>query len=217
MNNVLKAPAFRLCAAVIALTAVSGCLGSNGGGGGGGGGFTPEEYDDALADVQGRIPTSDMPREGTASYSGAARVDGVDGADGFVVGEVNLDVDFDAEPTEAISGTATNFSGVLDGEEVTIGGTLSTGPDFPTALAINEFTVDLPTGGSQTVVTGAVSIAMYGDVVDEGDTSTILLTLGGNFVGPEGEGIHGPALIQEITDTSVGENVGAGTWWVLRD
>jgi len=135
MNTGTKAPGLRLCAAIVALTAVSGCLGS----GGGGGGFTPADYDDALADVQGRIPTSDIEREGSATYSGATRLEGIgdDGQD-FVVGEVNLDVNFGAAPTEAISGTASNFTGTIDGKDIAIGGTLCTGPDFPTGLATSR-------------------------------------------------------------------------------
>ncbi|WP_226780794.1 hypothetical protein [Oceaniglobus trochenteri] len=214
----------RLGAGLMAATSLSACLGSGSGGGGGGGGGPVDvtQYDTNLERVRDMIPTSDMQTTGTASFSGNTYLEPVDGTTGHIIGDVNIDVDFAAANDAAISGTANNFRGVLDGEDVAMEGELSTGPRFPSAFVNDDIAVPVPPGGPipgapATVRPGSASIAMYGDIVDEGDTSTVLLTLGGNFVGPGGQALHGPALLQEITGTSVAERAASGTFYVERD
>jgi len=205
----------RLCALLLGATALSGCLGNDIQGA-----VTSAAFDEALEEVQGRVPTSDMPLVGTASYRGATKLTGTGQAlGGEVFGEINLDVDFGAAADEAITGTASNFIGNLDGVDYDIEGTLSTSDAFPTALAVVESTITLPTGGTQNIATGSVLINMTGDVTANGETRGVLLSLGGAFVGPGGEAIHGVAGLQPLTSVVgvAGPSVGSGTWFVVQD
>jgi hypothetical protein len=210
-------PSLRLGALFLAATALSGCLGNST--------AAPQvgkaAFDAAIEDVQGRAPTIDMRREGTATYKGAVNLQGQGDAEGSeLFGEVNLDVDFGAiDPEEAISGSASNFVGTANGENFDIEGTLTTDNNLPTVLAINEQTIDLPTGGTQDLVTGSVMINMTGDLTANDETTGVLLNLGGVFVGPGGEAIHGGAGMLELNDVTMapGESVGQGFWFAIQE
>lgn len=204
---------FRLVAALMACTAVAGCLGSGGGGagggtgggGGGGGATTIAQHDAAFDRVKGLIPTSDMPTTGTANFAGTVKTVLNKGTNpiGTLLGDLEMAIDFGAaDKTKAITGSATNFHGTVNGKDETYTGTLTTAnaaaKSLPSTLAIDERTITPPVGGPVTVRTGSIMANMSGDLTVGGKSGTVLLTTGGTFFGPGGQAISGPAL---------------GTWW----
>ncbi|WP_102109302.1 hypothetical protein [Oceaniglobus roseus] len=222
----------RAGALALGAVALAGCVNNGtatpgGGTGGGGGGTppaTPATYQANLDAVQALVPTSDMPVSGSATYTGATRLDIVQGGTGELYGDVSFDVDFAAANNAAISnGVANNWRGTVDGQAVAFNGELRTGPKYPSSFNNDEQPivappgVILPPGTPTSVRPGSASIALYGDIDDaNAGNSEVLLTLGGNFTGPQGQAIHGPAQIQQITGTSVAERAGAGTWYAER-
>lgn len=230
-------PSVSLCLVALSLSACVGGGGGGGagGGGGGGGGASPDAYSTNLSNVQGRIPTSDMPVSGRASYSGQVQVDisstAPDGPNGTMTGDLDLEIAFQpagADPDtfgDNVSGTAGNF--VLDdgSGRTAVGGTLTAGAgSLPAVAGATETTIDTGTpAGTVTVRTGAISVDYAGvlDFSEAGGPSTaeVVLNTGGNFVGPRGEGAWGPSGIVGRTDGGLptADISGSGTWWILRD
>lgn len=184
-------------------TALSGCLlsNTNNGGGGGGGGGTPIQFADYQGNfdrVSGQAPTQDMPTRLQASYSGALRVD-VGDASGNISGQVIADLDLDVDWTDnglspnPFTGGATNFQGTQDDGAtiVAIEGEMIVDPNLPNAIVTNETTVDLPTGGTQTLQTGTMTVPLTGQLTLDGTTVDTNLLLGGTFVGPDAGGAVG--------------------------
>ena len=175
---------------LVACTGLSACFGSTGGTGGGpGGGVSFASYQGEFDRVTNQAPTSDMPTSLQASYSGAMRADVTDGSAvvGQILADVNLDVDWtDGSSANPFSGGASNFQGTMDGG-TTVGdieGTLSVDSALPNAILRNTTTVPLPTGGTQTLNTGALSVSLAGTLTADGESVDTNLFLGGNFFGP---------------------------------
>ena len=229
-------PTLGLC---LTAMSVAGCVGGGGGGGAGGGGGggagDPDAYSANLRDVQGRVPTSDMPVSGTARYSGQVQVDVSSGAsggpNGTLTGGLALEIDFqpaNSDPdtfADNVSGTADNF--VLDDASgrSAVGGTLTAGlGEVPAVATATESSIDTGTpAGTVTVRTGATSVS-YGGELDFSESggpsgAQVVLGTGGNFVGPDGQGAWGSATLVGRTDPSVGApNItGSGDWYILRD
>jgi hypothetical protein len=216
--------------ALMACTAMSACLqggggagGGGGGGGGGAGGLTPAEYQTNFNRVSGMIPTSDMPASGSANFTGTVSTELREanaGAAvvGTILGDLDLDISFDPTVTSPISGTATNFRGELGGNDVTFAGTLATDATrFPTAVAVSEDTIPLPGGlGTVTTRTGGMSANLVGDLELDGADGEVILSLGGNFVGPGAQAAYGPAVGTWWGPTGPGEYVASGTFFIER-
>jgi hypothetical protein len=187
----------KIALALLASTALAGCLGSSTGGGavaGGGGGATgaasssAAEFQAQFDRVTGLIPTSDMPTSLQGSYSGElyATVTDASQVTGEVLADVNLDVNWtDGQTTNPFSGGASNFRGRTTGGDLTpISGSLTVDTNIPGTIA----RVDNPatTIGGFTVPatqTGAMSVTLSGQLTaDETVDATVLL--GGNFFGP---------------------------------
>jgi hypothetical protein len=214
----------RLLAGAAAAMALSGCLGGGGGGSGGGGGGgtpSPSDYATRLDEVQGRIPTSDLPTSGSGRFTGATRLDVYESGSSTVIGEVigalEMTVDFDPAVTDPIQGTATDFAGTVGGQDVAWSGTLANDPRFPTAVARTTTDVPLPGGGSTTVNAGSMSVSLTGDIETPEGTTELMLQLGGFFVGPGATGAHGPALALGWDGGGFADNVGAGDFYIDRD
>lgn len=239
--------AIRLSALAVACTALAGCLGSGGGGGGaagggggggGGGSATLAEYEAALNSVTGMIPTSDMPVTGTASYAGEVHATLHEGASkvGDLLADVQMEVDFAAasadRTTGVVGGKVDNIRGTVDGEDVAIGGELTVAEadkrGFKSVLEIvttKGSDIGGVAGGAlpggvtiPDINTGHASINFAGDLTDGEDESIAFnLTLGGNFVGPGGQAIHGAAVgtAIELMGTTKPLSVG-GDWYANR-
>ncbi|MDO9524110.1 MAG: hypothetical protein Q7J57_01005 [Gemmobacter sp.] len=215
-------------AGVLACAALSACLGNGagggagGGGGGGGTGLTPEEYDANFERVTGMIPTSDMPSTGSAKFTGTVstelRETGPSGAvAGRMLGDLDMDINFDPTVVSPISGTATNFRGVIDGNDVAFSGTLATdAARLPTAIAVTEDTIPLPTGGSVDLRAGSMSANLFGDLELDGADGEVILSLGGAFVGPGAQASYGPAIGTWWGPTGPDGYVASGTYYIER-
>lgn len=176
--------------ALLASTAVAGCLGSSNGGGtastsgpAGSSGFQAE-----FDRVSAIAPTSDMPTTIQATYTGQMRADVTDASAvvGEVVGDLNLAVDWtDGQATNPFSGTASNFQGRATGGDFTaIDGTLSVDNTFAGTIARNV--IPSSTIGGITipeVQTGAMNVTLSGQLSQEAETVDATVTLGGNFLG----------------------------------
>lgn len=221
---------FRLSALSLASLSVAGCLGSGSGGSGSGGGTTaPVTAADFQAEfdrVSGQAPTSDMPTRLDASFTGAARVDLVDTTSGANRGEAFADLALDLDWTDGQagnpwSGTAQNVRGTFDGAEFAANGTMTVAEaeanSFPSTVSRTVQTIPLPTGGSVDVAAGAASVSLVGNLEVDGNADDVLLSLGGTFLGSEGQAIVGPAqAVWFDTTNGFGDIQGAGTFYVER-
>ena len=193
----IESRVIRFSLAILASTAVAGCLGndigttstSSGTGtatsgptGGGASGFQAN-----FDRVSAIAPTSDMPTAIQASYAGQMRADVSDGPDvvGEVVADLNLDVDWtDGQTANPFSGTASNFQGRVEGGDFeAIDGTLSVDNSF--AGVITRQVIPGGTVGGfpiPEVQTGAMNVTLSGQLT-QGDTVDATVTLGGNFHG----------------------------------
>lgn len=185
----------RCSVALIAVAALAGCSSGGGGGGGGGGGpITSAEFQENFDRVSALGPTSDMPTSLQASYAGAMQFDVTEGADidGSVTADLNIDVDWtDGQTSNPFSGGASNFVGEFDGVSENIAGEMTVDDSFGGTISRVSTDIPLPTGGVQTVDTGAMQFVLTGELESEGDVVTGELLLGGNFFGPEGEAAIG--------------------------
>ncbi|WP_163852320.1 hypothetical protein [Pseudooceanicola aestuarii] len=184
----------RLGAALLATTALAGCLGSGsggsggGGGGGAGGGGGGGTFQQNFDRVSGIVPTSDMPTTLQGSYSGALRADVSDAT--AVVGQVEADIDLDVDWTDGqqanpFTGTVSNFRGSLkDGETRDIDGTLTVDAAIPgTILRTDNPAMTFNGVNVPATQTGAMSVTMSGALTEDGRTADTTLLLGGNFLG----------------------------------
>jgi len=177
-------------------TSNSGTASSKGGSG---------SYDSNLTRVQNMGPTGDMPTSIKATYTGMTRQDLRETSGGAVVGQMMADLELtadwtDGQTTNPWSGKADNFRGDLNGTDFALTGELTVAnaeaKSLTSTIGRSENTVALPTGGSQTVATGAAMINLAGDIDDNGNPTTVLMTLGGGFFGSGGKAITGPASTQ---------------------
>lgn len=180
----------RFSLALLASTAVAGCLGSSNGGGAastsGPGG--PSGYQAEFDRVSAIAPTSDMPTAIQATYTGQMRAEVTDASAvvGEVVGDLNLDVDWtDGQTTNPFSGTASNFQGrTTGGEFAALDGTLSVDPSITGTISrvVNPATT---IGGFAIpeTQTGAMSVTLSGQLSQDGETADTTVLLGGNFLG----------------------------------
>ncbi|MDQ7069168.1 MAG: hypothetical protein Q9M48_00185 [Rhodobacterales bacterium] len=126
-------------------------------------------------------------------------------------GDLDLTVDFDAT-NNPISGSATNFTGELDGVATSATGTLTTAASSG-VNAVSAQTTVLPIVGAITT-TGLVA-GLNGDLTDvgSGTTSNVELGLIGTFIGINGSGAFGAssAIIQTAGEPNV---IAAGTFYL---
>lgn len=169
------------------------------------GSAAPADYDSELTRVQNLAPTGDMPKTLNATYTGMTRQDLRETAGGAVVGQMMADLELNADWTEGQagnpwSGKADNFRGQLNGSDFALDGELTVAEaeakSLTSAIGRTETTVPLPVGGSRTIATGAATINLAGEVDDNGAPTTVLMNLGGSFVGAGGKAITGPASTQ---------------------
>ena len=193
------------------LAACSSSSGSTGEGGEGGGGGTIGlgDFDAAFVEAQGRIPTSDMPSSGSATYSGVVQMDMFDQAStpvGAVIGDLSLAVDFDqnlqlGQPANfqnaAVTGTISNITGqTTTGDTILWTGDLNTAQGLTTSsVPIVTNTVSVPGVGDITTRTGTLGAWFGGFVSVESDELTYegdaYVVLSGSFTGEGGTGIWG--------------------------
>lgn len=227
--------------------ALSACLGSSngttiGGGGGAGagggaGGKTPAEFDakfDALSSNTSGLVATSTRLQGTATYSGVTRVSLSSTADSTQTGEAFADLAVQADfGNETIAGQATNFTGTLNGNPVTISGTLdSANAVAPSTLAVVETPlagvpgVPAVPGVPTSIVATSFALNLGGTLSDDtGEIGTVLMGLGGPFVGPLGSNdpaaAYGPTTIvvgQPVGGTNPGISIGGGgTFYLERD
>ncbi len=219
--------------------ALGGCLGSsNGGGLGGGGGSAGSvaEYDtkfsELTANTSGLAPTS-KELTGSATFSGSTKIQLFEAANasntGEAIGDLALQADFD---TETISGTATNFRGTLNGEDVALTGTLDTANGLaPSSLLEVTSPIILPPGvpaipnAPTSVTANSFSVYMGGELSDDdGVIGNVNLGMLGVFVGPiggsEATAAYGPStvVVSDVTGTAGLIDIGgAGTFYIEKD
>ncbi|WP_147124308.1 hypothetical protein [Shimia ponticola] len=214
MKNIVKTGVAVLCCAALA-----GCLGGGGSGGsgngaggsGGGGGGSLSNYEREFNRVNGTQATLTR-LSGTASYTGqvSIRTDpNVQDSD-TVEGDLNMDINFDAG-ANPISATATNFSGVVNGQQTDITGTLST------ANAQNQVNAITATNTGVGIVTG-MSVGLEGTLSDPNGSLSgdALMTLQGNFRGNNGAGVSGAAAVA-IDPSSGPAVITGGTFYADRN
>ena len=166
---------------------------SSGGASAGGNAALDTSFDTAFNNVINQGPTQ-TPITGSANYVGEmnlATVDVAGAENGFVVGDLALSVNFDAS-TDPVSGTATNFRGVRDGVDITIGGTLDTA-NSTSINVLSAQTTPLPTGGSVTIT--SMNASLRGDLTDGefGNTYNAEASLVGTFNGANAASVSGGA------------------------
>lgn len=173
---------------LLASTAVAGCLGNSNGTASTSGAPGASGYQAEFDRVSAIAPTSDMPTAIQATYAGQMRADVTDASAvvGEVVADLNLDVDWtDGQTANPFSGTASNFQGRLSGGEFqAIDGTLTVDPAFPGT--ISRTVIPSSTVGGFTipeVQTGAMNVALSGQLTQGTDTADTTVTLGGSFLG----------------------------------
>ncbi|MDV4146648.1 hypothetical protein [Shimia sp. FJ5] len=203
-------------------TALSGCLGNGGGaGGGGGGGGDPkplEDYDTAYDAMANTLATTTQ-LTGNANYQGQVKVEVLDQvggqAEGHIVGDIDLNVAFGGPVEGTVSGTATNFRGTVNNQDVSLSGTLDTAnSNLPNITAPSEQA--LPTGGSIWLTN--LSAGMRGTLTDDetGESSDTELSLLGTFVGTNGSGAHGAAAMTIDNANTPVFIAGGGTFYLER-
>ncbi|WP_297756004.1 hypothetical protein [uncultured Shimia sp.] len=202
-------------------TALSGCLGNGGGAGGGGGGGDPkplENYDTAY-DAMMNTPATTTQLTGNANYQGQVKVEVLDQvggqAEGHIVGDIDLAVAFGGPVDGTVSGTATNFRGTVNNQDVSLSGTLDTAnSNLPNITAPSKH--DLPTGGSIWLTN--LSAGMRGTLTDDetGESSDTELSLLGSFVGTNGSGAHGMAAMTIDNANTPVFIAGGGTFYLER-
>jgi hypothetical protein len=179
-----------IVAALVGVTALSGCLGSNSGGGGGGTGTTGTTggttgtvssassyqalYNSKTdATVLANAPTSDMPSSGTAKYTGTVYLNNIADAGTQtnvvatdVLGDADLTVTFAQSGQSAITGTVDN----VRGKDAT-GADFAWTTSFDTAhangsgtLLTTESTINAPVVGPITTRTGAMNVVLGADI-----------------------------------------------------
>ncbi len=204
-------------AALMACVSLSACLGNGGGiaaGGrpGGGGNYSTE-----LNRVQQLGPQTQR-QTGTVNYSGQTRLEttlpGASAANGFFVGDVALAANFDAG---TLSGTATNFEGEVDGQAVTLAGTLdSANTTDPNIVTQSDTPVPIIGSITQGNLIGALRGTLTESVNNESSTAQLVLT--GAFVGTNATAATGTAAMLVGDEAAVGFGIGgAGTFYVDRD
>ncbi|MFZ5962060.1 hypothetical protein ACOXXX_03840 [Thalassococcus sp. BH17M4-6] len=155
---------------------------------------------------------------GTVNYEGKTKIDSLDPEtqeiNGFFIGDIELAADFD---DGSLSGTATNFEGEVDGEDVTLDGTLDTAnTDDPNVVTQTD--IELPANAG-TITQGNLIANMRGDLTESinNQTSTVQLSLIGSFSGSNAEGAHGAAAALVGDENSVGFGfAGGGTFYLER-
>jgi|GEM_PF-5614059 len=186
-----------------------GLLGCSGGGGGAGtqavrgpAGF---RYTDAFEQRYQEIDrvdlTIDMPRSGSARYSGVTSVALDRGGPpvGQMTGEVEMTVDFAAAAQrstegQALSGRMYNFKGQIDGSEVIFAGQLTTSAakdlgNESFARVSNQIIGPFGPDGPGRI--GSVDAQFAGELSTGGIGSHVWLEAGGSFRGAEAAGITG--------------------------
>ncbi|MEM1301688.1 MAG: hypothetical protein AAGH17_03815 [Pseudomonadota bacterium] len=202
----------KVSAALICCASLAGCLGlgpSNNGGGGGGAAATTTsslaQFDSKFNEVSG-LPATLTKLTGTAEYTGKVSIrtdpNAPPTSSDVVVGDLDMDIDFD-NGTSPITATATNFNGSVNGQDVTIDGTLST------ANAQNQVNAVTSTNTGVGTVTG-ISVGLEGALSDPNSTLTgdALMTLQGTFRGDNGAAINGASGL--VVRPSSGPNVVTG-------
>ena len=138
---------------------------------------------------------------GTANYKGDVLVDTIANSDpgDYLVGDLDIDMNFDQKTNNPMSGTATNFRGQLGGQDIALNGTLSTSDPLNGSPVneIGENSFAVPAPGSGTVFQTGMSLSMAGTITDPSgnpdNSGDALMTLQGTFRGPDGQLVHGAA------------------------
>jgi hypothetical protein len=220
-------------AALIACLSLSACFGSSNGGGagagGGGGAGGATGYDAKFGAIENTIATTTQ-MTGSVDYAGQTKVmtfaEGSNGVDsnGTITGDVALNANFD---TGAVSGTATNFAGTVDGKDITLTGTLDTANSAfaDTSMAYSTAVPPIP-GIPQTqgLYGSGFTADMRGELTntETDDKATATLNLLGSVVGTDGAAAWGPAslTVNNVVDQgSLGFDLGSsgGTFYVERE
>lgn len=218
-----KSVILRGAIATLACLSLGACLGSSGGGGtggggAGGGGGGGSSFADNASRVQNLGPQTNR-QSGTIDYVGQARVDTVDPGQsaptGFLTADLALAANFDAG---TISGTATNIAGEVNGNAVTLSGTLdSVNGSGPNTVVQTDIAVPAP--GSGTITTGALLASMQGTLTDDATNQSSLTELGliGSFTGANADGAFGTASALVGDENAVGFGLaGGGTFYLDR-
>lgn len=145
--------------------------------------------------------TRDMPRSGTARYTGLTSAELYRGAAraGEVTGEVEMTFDFAAAASratedKAVSGRMHNFRGTLDGSEVSFAGQLTTSAAKDMGLESRARVADLITGSSGPEGpgrTGSFLAQFVGELSTGAVGGEVQLTASGDFRGAAGAGATG--------------------------
>ncbi|WGW02919.1 hypothetical protein [Tropicibacter oceani] len=220
------------------VTALSGCLQSGGGGGGGfggGGGGGGSDYEAAFDAASGRAPTSDMPTRIQAEYEGQFKV-GVNGGSADllgsqidpqmaeIVGDLEIGVDWtDGQTANPFTGKADNITVTEAGtsNSVVLDGELTVDASLPASLTRTVIPAQVVGGQSiPEVQTGAMLLHMTGQLSHDGQRGDVTAQLGGNFVGPQGEGMIGAVVggIKDVDDPTaqIFDAGFGGTFYLLK-
>lgn len=190
--------------------------GGAGSGGSAGGGSTFQSSFDA-ANLQ---PPTQTALSGSADYTGEISVrtnaNAAD-ADEVLIGDLDMNVNFNAGATRPITASATNFAGEIDGTAVTATGTLSTANAPNGVNAVSTTNLNIP-GAGATTFTG-LSTELRGTLSEPTDnlSGAVIMTLQGDMRGTNGAAVAGANGVS-IEPTGGGASIiTGGTWYADRD
>lgn len=189
--------------------------GGTGGGGAGGGGTFQSSFD--AANLQ---PPTQTALSGSADYTGQISVRTNANAadtDEVLIGDLDMNVNFNAGATRPITASATNFAGEIDGTAVTATGTLSTANAPNGVNAVSTTNLNIP-GVGATTFTG-LSTELRGTLSEPTDnlSGDVVMTLQGDMRGTNGASAVGANGVS-IEPTGGGAAIiTGGTWYADRD
>lgn len=203
--------------AALACMSLSGCLGTGGGTGGGGGGGGSSVYQDNFERVQYLGPQTER-QNGSVNYIGKTRLETAPNtggtSNGFFVGDLSISANFD---NGTLSGTATNFVGEVDGEAVTLAGTLDSANTQDPNIVAQQDVVLPPVAGGGTITSGSLIASMRGTLTESinNESTTAELGLIGTFVGTNATGAMGTAAMLLGDEQAAGFVIGGGGTFYL--
>jgi hypothetical protein len=195
--------------AITLATSLSGCFLTGGANVSG----TKAEFDAAFLDAMSEGPTT-TPLTGSATYNGEMQVLTVDntGTTGSIRGAVEMNANF-ASATP-FSAEMSNFSGTVNGNDVSFSGTLSSDQATDSSPINQLATTPLPAiagGGEASAMTLSIGGTLTTDDTGVKNTLNPGSTMNGNFFGTNGRIVGGATGWSIAVDGGTSALTGTGT------
>lgn len=190
-----------------------GGTGSGGGSGGSGNTFTTG------FDTVNLLPPTQTALSGSADYTGEVSIRtnaNAANTDEVLVGDLDMNVNFNPNTARPITATAGNFAGEIDGTQVTATGTLSTANAPSGVNAVSTTAVNIPGQGAATFT--GLSVELRGTLAEPTDnlTGDVVMTMQGDMRGTDGAAAAGAAGVS-VQPASGPAIITGGTWYMNKD